>query len=73
MCCSALIIIHSNPPNTSALGTGEKTAVLANGGKRSHYITNKKYIRDLGKAVNGGAVLRTTTVSCFHAFWFYYY
>ena len=29
-------IITVDPPNTAALGTGEKTAVLKNGGKGSH-------------------------------------
>ena len=35
-----------DPPNTAALGTGEKTAVLENGGKGSH-ITKKKHIGEL--------------------------
>ena len=34
-----------DPPNTAALGTGEKTAVLENSGKGSHiiYKQEKKY------------------------------
>ena len=53
---------YSRPPNTAALGTGDKTSVLENGGKG--FITKKKHIQDLkisgsigGKAVNGEAVL----------------
>ena len=37
---------YSRPPNIAALGNGEKTAVLKNGGKGIH-ITEKKRIRDL--------------------------
>ena len=54
-----------DPPNTAALMTGERTAVLKNGYLKGEiYITKKKHIWDLkitggigGEAINGGAVL----------------
>ena len=66
------------PANTVDLGTGEKTAVLENGGKGSHisiynqaYITKKKHIWDLkisGFIGGGGgqpvALLGGTVRSC---------
>ena len=55
---------YSRPPNTAALGTGDKTAVLENGNKGFLIYNQEKHIRDLkissgigGEAVNGEAVL----------------
>ena len=38
--------MNSSPPNTAVLGTGQKPAVLDNGGKGSLIMTKKKHIPD---------------------------